>query len=154
MTLTKIIRTLHQLADTQANLPVPLTADEREALRSVGYYLESVSTLRRAKEQGRPAMKCDCAASGNALKPKQHGADPHAKNCAVYTSPDPVRALQELEALKQIWQLIKKDDLASFWRHSDDADEQIAVLESCLMEVASALAAPPVAAPPAETEKG
>jgi hypothetical protein len=27
---------------------------------------------------------CDCIASGNADKPKQHGADPHAKNCAVY----------------------------------------------------------------------
>jgi DNA helicase-2/ATP-dependent DNA helicase PcrA len=25
---------------------------------------------------------CDCAASGNAQKPKQHGADAHAKNCA------------------------------------------------------------------------
>src|SRR3990167_4455471 len=28
---------------------------------------------------------CDCIASGNAAKPKQHGADPHAKNCAIYT---------------------------------------------------------------------
>jgi hypothetical protein len=28
--------------------------------------------------------KCDCIASGNAAKPKQHGVDPHAKNCAVY----------------------------------------------------------------------
>lgn len=27
---------------------------------------------------------CDCAASGNTKKPKQHGADPHAKNCDVY----------------------------------------------------------------------
>ena len=27
---------------------------------------------------------CDCIVSGNALKPKQHGADPHAKNCTVY----------------------------------------------------------------------
>jgi hypothetical protein len=27
---------------------------------------------------------CDCAASGHADKPKQHGADPHAKNCQVY----------------------------------------------------------------------
>ena len=28
--------------------------------------------------------ECDCIASGNPEKPKQHGADPHAKNCAVY----------------------------------------------------------------------
>ena len=28
--------------------------------------------------------QCDCIASGNPNKPKQHGADPHAKNCAVY----------------------------------------------------------------------
>lgn len=36
-----------------------------------------------------PAMKahCDCIASGNAHKPKQHGADPHAKNCAIYHEP-------------------------------------------------------------------
>jgi hypothetical protein len=27
---------------------------------------------------------CDCEASGNLDKPKQHGADPHAKNCRVY----------------------------------------------------------------------
>lgn len=27
---------------------------------------------------------CDCIASGNEAKPKQHGADAHAKNCAVY----------------------------------------------------------------------
>ncbi len=32
-----------------------------------------------------PAPVCDCIASGNAAKPKQHGADPHAKNCNVYT---------------------------------------------------------------------
>jgi hypothetical protein len=30
---------------------------------------------------------CDCIESGNAAKPKQHGADPHAKNCAVYKTP-------------------------------------------------------------------
>lgn len=29
-------------------------------------------------------VACDCIASGNKLKPKQHGADPHAKNCRVY----------------------------------------------------------------------
>ena len=27
---------------------------------------------------------CDCIAMGNPNKPKQHGADPHAKNCRVY----------------------------------------------------------------------
>lgn len=27
---------------------------------------------------------CDCVTSENSNKPKQHGADPHAKNCAVY----------------------------------------------------------------------
>ena len=27
---------------------------------------------------------CDCITSGNEAKPKQHGADPHAKNCQVY----------------------------------------------------------------------
>jgi hypothetical protein len=31
-----------------------------------------------------PLRQCDCIASGNAKKPKQHGADPHAKNCAIY----------------------------------------------------------------------
>ena len=30
---------------------------------------------------------CDCVASGNVAKPKQHGADPHAKNCAYYRRP-------------------------------------------------------------------
>lgn len=35
--------------------------------------------------------QCDCIASGNANKPKQHGADPHAKNCAVYRDKDPRR---------------------------------------------------------------
>lgn len=35
---------------------------------------------------------CDCIASGNPAKPKQHGADPHAKNCAVYL-PDRVGVL-------------------------------------------------------------
>ncbi len=29
-------------------------------------------------------VACDCETSGNVLKPKQHGADPHAKNCAIY----------------------------------------------------------------------
>lgn len=29
-------------------------------------------------------VECDCIASGNVDKPKQHGADPHAKNCGVY----------------------------------------------------------------------
>ena len=33
---------------------------------------------------------CDCAAAGNVAKPKQHGADQHAKGCAVYTHPAPV----------------------------------------------------------------
>ena len=32
--------------------------------------------------------QCDCIASGNSNKPKQHGADPHAKNCAVYIEDD------------------------------------------------------------------
>lgn len=27
---------------------------------------------------------CDCIESGNLEKPKQHGSDLHAKNCAVY----------------------------------------------------------------------
>lgn len=30
-------------------------------------------------------LRCDCVTAGNQAKPKQHGADPHAKNCAVYT---------------------------------------------------------------------
>lgn len=37
------------------------------------------------QEQG--GDHCDCIASGNPNKPKQHGADPHAKNCAVYLTP-------------------------------------------------------------------
>ena len=44
-------------------------------------------------------LDCDCIASGNAAKPKQHGADPHAKNCAVYRGLRgvcPWTALQEL----------------------------------------------------------
>lgn len=32
------------------------------------------------------ATTCDCIASGNQDKPKQHGADPHAKSCAIYTT--------------------------------------------------------------------
>jgi hypothetical protein len=35
----------------------------------------------------RAKQACDCEASGNAAKPKQHAADPHAKSCAVYTAP-------------------------------------------------------------------
>lgn len=27
---------------------------------------------------------CNCIAMGNPNKPKQHSADPHAKNCGVY----------------------------------------------------------------------
>lgn len=27
---------------------------------------------------------CDCIASGNTSKPKQHLVDPHAKNCRIY----------------------------------------------------------------------
>jgi hypothetical protein len=34
----------------------------------------------------RPVRHCDCIASGNTEKPKQDGADPHAKNCAIYRS--------------------------------------------------------------------
>jgi len=30
---------------------------------------------------------CDYITSGNADKPKQHGADPHAKTCAIYAAP-------------------------------------------------------------------
>ena len=30
------------------------------------------------------ARACDCIVSGNPLKPKQHDADPHAKDCAIY----------------------------------------------------------------------
>ena len=30
-------------------------------------------------------ITCDCIVSGNANKPKQHEADPHAKNCRIYT---------------------------------------------------------------------
>lgn len=29
--------------------------------------------------------KCDCWTSGNDDKPKQHGADAHAKDCAIHT---------------------------------------------------------------------
>jgi hypothetical protein len=49
------------------------------------------------------AAACDCVASGNAAKPKQHGADPHAKNCAVYggalvpASAAPADPVQQLE---------------------------------------------------------
>jgi hypothetical protein len=32
------------------------------------------------------AALCDCEASGNNNKPKQHGADLHAKNCRVYST--------------------------------------------------------------------
>lgn len=39
---------------------------------------------KRSHDVGNRFPICDCAASGNAAKPKQHGADPHAKNCAVY----------------------------------------------------------------------
>ena len=35
----------------------------------------------------RDRAACDCIASGNDAKPKQHGADPHAKNCSVYIGP-------------------------------------------------------------------
>ncbi len=44
-----------------------------------GYFRTAQRALDKAKG-------CDCAAIGNFDKPKQHGADPHAKNCRVYTS--------------------------------------------------------------------
>ena len=48
---------------------------------------ESVSYMRQARAALAAAEGwCDCVASGNAAKPKSHGADPHAKNCAVYTN--------------------------------------------------------------------
>lgn len=37
--------------------------------------------------------KCDCIESGNKNKPKQHGSDPHAKNCAVYSLTRPMRLI-------------------------------------------------------------
>lgn len=42
--------------------------------------------IAEAERKRREAL-CDCVASGNASKPKQHGADPHAKDCAVYALP-------------------------------------------------------------------
>lgn len=42
MTLTEIARLLHRLADTQANLPVPLVANEREACRAAARLIESL----------------------------------------------------------------------------------------------------------------
>lgn len=44
--------------------------------------------LQRLASLEKELPRCDCAASGNAMKPKQHGADPHAKNCAVYLHRD------------------------------------------------------------------
>lgn len=46
--------------------------------------LEPVREVRRLSEQ---RSECDCEASGNLNKPKQHQADPHAKNCKVYLTP-------------------------------------------------------------------
>jgi hypothetical protein len=34
-------------------------------------------------------LPCDCIASGNTNKPKQHGADPHAKTCESYIKLNP-----------------------------------------------------------------
>jgi hypothetical protein len=57
----------------------------RVALRGLRH--QAASGFGPSAESGKPETApptCDCIASGNALKPKQHGADPHAKNCAVY----------------------------------------------------------------------
>ena len=50
-----------------------------------------------------PDRPCDCIASGNAAKPKQHGADPHAKDCASYrrASPPEIRAAVRYAHLAQ-----------------------------------------------------
>jgi hypothetical protein len=46
---------------------------------------ENTSGQRRARREAlKRSPACDCIASGNVNKPKQHGADPHAKNCAIY----------------------------------------------------------------------
>jgi hypothetical protein len=58
-----------------------LHAQEDKVTLGVGLSLAGVP----ANHHRVTVVRCDCIASGNASKPKQHGADPHAKNCAVYT---------------------------------------------------------------------
>jgi hypothetical protein len=42
-----------------------------------------------------PRNACDCITSGNVEKPKQHGADSHAKNCAIYATFDMAHGLRQ-----------------------------------------------------------
>lgn len=65
------------LLDTEPDAEVEIPLDQ-PAAADVEIPLEE-------SEPEIPLNECDCIASGNAAKPKQHGADPHAKNCAVYT---------------------------------------------------------------------
>lgn len=55
-------------------------ADDAEI--TLGFTAADIRQIRAAIAK---AKGCDCVTSGNVEKPKQHGADPHAKNCALYT---------------------------------------------------------------------
>lgn len=58
-------------------------------LEHIGNQLVEFGALLQTIAQELTDERCDCIASGNAEKPKQHGADPHAKNCNVYQKPWP-----------------------------------------------------------------
>lgn len=79
---------------------------------------------------------CDCIASGNQNKPKQHGADPHAKNCAIYirtTEPDYVTVLPTDHPRKFLAVIMK-------WHARDDEYIQGRVSVALTTEQAHALA--------------
>ncbi len=72
-------------------------ADDGEWIRyeDVDQFIERCAELRNSSPNAFYAhvdafcksAVCDCAASrGNDAKPKQHGADPHAKDCRVYAN--------------------------------------------------------------------
>jgi len=78
---------IYNVADAISQLfggePDPRLLEAANIMRRVTYLVtEYRKDLDRAVAD---RFNCDCITSGNAAKPKQHGADPHAKNCRVYT---------------------------------------------------------------------
>lgn len=60
MTLTELAALCQRLAETQQNLPVPLTAAERLALREVAMTLRGYAELERRRRVGARDVGADC----------------------------------------------------------------------------------------------
>lgn len=67
-----------------AGVPIGMWERFRDASSPGSFFHLHIRGKFPAKKQTDPRPACDCIVSGNVNKPKQHGADAHAKNCAIY----------------------------------------------------------------------